>query len=67
MLALITIQTLVCIWSYVHIWKSYTNEDGVKEPFSLRAKLSLVLMTTGTVLMDITVIIDSLYRSGLIC
>lgn len=58
-MALVTFSTLLCIWSYVHMWRLYTNEDGVKEPFSPRAKLSLGLMTTGVVLMNITVIIDS--------
>lgn len=42
------------------MWRLYTNEDGVKEPFSPRAKLSLGLMTTDVVLMNITVIVDSL-------
>lgn len=42
------------------MWRLYTNEDGVKEPFSLRAKLGLGLMTTDVVLMNITVIVDSL-------
>lgn len=42
------------------MWRLYTNEDDVKEPFSSRAKLGLGLMTTGVVLMNITAIIDSL-------
>lgn len=59
-MALVTFAPLLCIRSYVHLWKLYTNDDGVKEPFSLRAKLVLGLMTTGVVLMNILVIIDSL-------
>lgn len=46
------------------MWRLYTNGDGVKEPFSPIAKLGLGLMTTGVVLMNITVIIDSLYIGG---
>lgn len=59
-MALVTFATLLCIRQYVHMWRLYTNEDGVKEPFSLRAKLGLGLMTTDVVLMNITVIVDSL-------
>ena len=59
-MALVAFATLLCILSYVHLWKLYTNDDGVKEPFSPRAKLGLGLMTTDVVLMNITVIVDSL-------